>query len=114
MKEVFFVPDRGDVILLSIPAGVGRRRTAGPRLAVVLSPQAYNARVGMALLCPVATEIKGYPFEVRLPEGLPVQGVVLADQAASLDWRALRAERICALPQGAIEEILGKLKALLA
>lgn len=113
MKRVFDVPERGDVVRLSFPAGPGRKRTVGGRLAVVLSPQAYSGRVGLALLCPVVTEIKGYPFEVPLPQGLPVRGAVLADQAASLDWRALRAERICALPEGVVEEILGKLKALL-
>lgn len=112
MKQVFDVPDRGDMVLLSFPAGPGRKRV-GRRPAVVLSPRSYNARVGLALFCPVVTEIKGYPFEVRLPEGLSVQGAVLADQADSLDWRALRAERIGALPVSLVEEILGKLRALL-
>ena len=113
MKQVFDVPGRGDVVLLSFPAGPGRKR-AGRRPAVVLSPQAYNGRVGLALFCPVVTDVKGYPFEVPLPEGLPVQGAVLADQADSLDWRALRAERICALPGPVVDEVLGKLAALVS
>jgi mRNA interferase MazF len=112
MKQVFDVPERGDVVLISFPAIAGRAG-AGPRPAVVLSPQAYNGRVGLALLCPVVTELKGYPFEVRLPDDLPVQGAVLADQATCLDWRALRAERVCALPSEALEEILGKLREIL-
>jgi mRNA interferase MazF len=113
MKQVFDIPERGDVVFLSLPDGPGRQRS-GRRLAVVLSPQAYNGRVGVALLCPVVPEVKGYPFEVRLPEGLPVRGAILADRAESLDWRALRAERICALPPAVVEETLGKLAALLA
>lgn len=113
MKQVFYVPERGDVVLMSFPAGPGRRR-AGRRPGVVLSPQPYNARVGLALLCPIVTDIKGYPFEVPLPDDLPVQGVILADQADSLDWRAIRAERVCALPAGVLDEVLGKLRALLA
>lgn len=113
MKQVFFVPERGDIVRMSFPAGPGRKRTGG-RAAVILSPQAYNARVGLAILCPVVTDIKGYPFEVPLPQGLPVQGVILADQADSLDWRALRAERICSLPSSVLEEVVGKLHALLA
>jgi mRNA interferase MazF len=112
MKRVFFVPDRGDVVLLSFTGGTGRRRL-GRRPAVVLSPQAYNARVGLALVCPIVAEAAGYPFEVPLPNGLPVKGVILADQARSLDWRALRAERACSLPAAIIEESLGKLRALL-
>ena len=112
MKQVFFVPERGDVVLVSFAPRTGRRQT-GRRPAIVLSPQAYNARIGLAIFCPIVTEIKGYPFEVLLPAGLPVQGAILADQAESFDWRALRAERICALPAATVEEILGKLRALL-
>lgn len=112
MKQVFYVPERGDVVLLSVPTGSGRKR-AGRRPAAVLSPQAYNGRIGLALLCPIVPDVKGYPFEVRLPEGLPIRGAVLADQAESLDWRALRAERVSTLPAAIIEEILGKLATLL-
>lgn len=111
MKPVFFVPDRGDIVLMSFAPGSGAK-LAGRRPAVVVSPQAYNTRVGLALFCPVVTEVKGYPFEVPLPPGLPVRGAILADQAVSLDWRAHRAERICSLPPSEIEEVLGKLRAL--
>ena len=60
----------------------------------MLSPKAYNAKVGLALFCPVTSRIKGYPFEVVLPEGNGVNGVVLADQLKSLDWRAKKAKLI--------------------
>ena len=112
MRQVFFVPERGDIVLMSFAPGPGPKR-AGRRPAVALSPQAYNARVGLAIFCPVVTEVKGYPFEVPIPDGLPVRGAILADQAVCLDWRALRAERVCSLPSAAVEEVLGKLRALL-
>jgi mRNA interferase MazF len=112
MRQVFYVPERGDVVLITFMAGAGRKRS-GRRPAVVLSPQAYNGRTGLALLCPIVADIKGYPFEVRLPDGLPVQGAILADRVESLDWRALRAERIGALPRNVLEETSGKLRALL-
>ena len=121
MKQVFFVPERGDVVLVSLPSfsGKGRDARTGPRstgrrAAVVLSPQSYNQRVGLALVCPITSRISGYPFEVILPPGLPVAGVVLADQALSLDWRAHRAEKICALPPATVEEAMRKLRTLLA
>jgi mRNA interferase MazF len=112
MKQVFYVPERGDIVLLSLLAGPARKRSSR-RPAVVLSPQAYNGRVGLALVCPVVPDVKGYPFEVRLPESLPVRGAILADQAESLDWRVLRAERIGIVPAGVVEEVLGKLATLL-
>ena len=86
---------------------------AGRRPAIVLSPAAYNGKVGLALMCPITSRIKGYPFEVAIPAGLPVTGVVLSDQVKSLDWRARQAERICTLPRPAVTEVLQKLGTLL-
>lgn len=112
MKQVFFVPDRGDIVWVSVGTRADQKQD-GRRPALVLSPQAYNARVGLALLCPITAYVKGYPFEVPLPPDLPVEGAVLADQALSLDWRVHRAERVCSLPSECVEETLGKLRALL-
>jgi mRNA interferase MazF len=61
----------------------------------------------------VTSRVKGYPFEVAIPEGLPVAGVVLADQVKSLDWRARRAELVAGLPEESLAEVMGKLTALL-
>jgi len=113
MKPVFYVPERGDLVFVSFAPRPGRAQD-GRRPAVVLSPQAYNARVGLAILCPVVAEATGYPFEVPLPADLPARGVLLADQAECFDWRALRAEPVGTLPASVVEEALGKLRALLA
>ena len=86
---------------------------AGRRPAVVLSPVLYNEKAGLALMCPVTSQVKGYPFEVHLPSGLPVSGVILADQVKSLDWQARNAEMICTLPSKAVSEIFKKIGLLL-
>ena len=80
---------------------------------MVLSPKAYNARVGLAILCPITSKVKGYPFEVKIPDGTAVSGVVLSDQVKSLDWRVRRAEFVCRLPKVTVEEVLEKLRVLL-
>lgn len=85
---------------------------AGRRPAVVLSPQSYNSKVGLAILCPITSQIKNYPFEVLLPAGLPVAGAILSDQVKNLDWRARNAELICTLPTETISEVLQKLVTL--
>ena len=87
---------------------------AGRRPAVVVSPESYNRKVGLGLFCPVTNAIKGYPFEVVVPPGLEVTGAILADQVKSLDWRARRAKRICALPDEIVAEVLAKLNVLVA
>jgi len=88
---VSFVPRRGDLVWLSFDPQAGHEQ-AGRRPAFVVSPEPYNRKTGLFLACPITSMRKGYPFEVPLPAGLPVEGVILADQLKSLDWRARRAE----------------------
>jgi mRNA interferase MazF len=80
---------------------------------VVISPAAYNGAVGLALLCPITSRAKGYPFEVPLPHGAPVSGVILSDQLKSLDWRARRVERVGALPETLLLEVVARILPLL-
>ncbi len=86
---------------------------AGRRPALVVSPLAYNARTGLALCCPITSHIKGYPFEVLVPDGLKVSGAVLSDHVKNLDWRARRAEFIARLPQRELEQVINRVILLL-
>jgi mRNA interferase MazF len=107
-----YVPRRGDFLWLSFDPQAGHKQS-GRRPALVLSPEQYNRRVGLALVCPITSQRIGYPFEVEIPAGSPALGVVLADQVRSLDWRARRADRAGAVPEATIEEAVRKLEALL-
>ncbi len=107
-----YTPARGDIVWLDFDPQAGHEQ-AGHRPALVLSPSAYNSKVGFAILCPITNQAKGYPFEVVIPNGLAITGVILADQVKSLDWRARRAMFVCALPQLALDEVLAKLAVLL-
>lgn len=111
-KRRAYVPERGDVVWLQFDPQAGHEQ-AGERPALVVSPAAYNGKVGLALLCPITTHIKDYPFEVQLPAGLRVRGAVLADQVKSLDWRARRARRFGAVRAPILQEVLRKLGLLL-
>jgi mRNA interferase MazF len=104
---------RGDAVWITLNPQAGHEQ-AGRRPAAVLSPAAYNRRVGLALLCPITTHVKGYPFEVALPAGSPLTGVILSDQVKSLDWRVRAVAFIAALPHATIDEVLQKLATLLS
>jgi mRNA interferase MazF len=86
----------------------------GRRPALVLSPNSYNRKAGLAILCPLTTQIKGYPFDVVLPAGLKATGAIKADQVKSVDWRARKAEFWCQLPSMITDEVLSKLNSLLS
>ncbi len=107
-----YVPDCGHIIWISFNPQAGHEQ-AGRRPALVLSPEAYNDKVGLAILCPLTSQVKGYPFEVKLPKDLAVAGVILSDQVKSLDWRIRNAEFACRVSQSVLDEVLGKLGALL-
>ena len=113
MSSGEWTPDRGDVVWIDMMPSAGHEQ-CGRRPAVVLSPSPYNRRVGLALLCPVTSQAKGYPFEVALPEGLAVSGVVLADQVRNLDWRVRRAEYACTAPSDCVDRVRATLGTLLA
>ena len=87
-----YAPDRGDIVWLQFDPQAGHEQ-AGHRPALVISPRAYNRKVGLALCCPITNQVKGYPFEVVLPAASKANGAVLADQVKSLDWRIRKAKR---------------------
>jgi mRNA interferase MazF len=107
-----YVPDRGDAVWLQFNPQAGHEQ-AGRRPALVLSPAAYNGKVGLAVLCPITSQSKGYPFEVALSTR-KLTGVVLSDQVKSLDWRVRQAEMIERVPDAVVQEVLAKLSSLLA
>ncbi len=82
------------------------------RPALVISPGSYNRKVGLALMCPITSRVKGYPFEVELPQGLSAKGAILCDQIKSLDWRARHAKRFGSVPDTLMEEVTARILAL--
>ena len=112
MTPASYIPDRGDIVWLSFQPQTGREQ-AGRLPALILSPASYNSKVGLAIACPITGQVKQYPFEVALPEGLAVSGVVLSDHVKSLDWRARRTDLACAAPNEVTADVIAKLHTLL-
>jgi mRNA interferase MazF len=108
-----YVPQRGDLVWLSFDPQAGHEQ-AGRRPAVILSPAVYNRSAGLALVVPVTSQVKGYPFEVLIPEGLAVSGAILSDHVKSIDWRARHAAKIATLPQETLRQVLERTSLLLA
>jgi mRNA interferase MazF len=111
---VRYIPDAGHVVKIDMDPVAGHEQ-GGWRPAIVLSPQPYNAKTSLLVAVPITNQIKGYPFEVRLPVQMKTTGVVLADQIKNLDWRARRAryvENVSAETLKAIHERIGLLLAI--
>jgi mRNA interferase MazF len=107
-----YSPEAGDFVWLTFDPQAGREQ-AGRRPALVLSPGIYNAKSGLALVCPIANQAKGYPFEVSVPSGCGAGGVILADHVKSIDWKARRVDKLGRCPTETLEEVRARLAPLL-
>ena len=107
-----YIPRRGDFVQLDLSPHSGHEQ-AGRRPALVISKQAFNKNC-FAVVCPVPNQAKGYPFEVPLPDGSPVTGVVLADQIKSLDWNARNAKFVGLTNTESLIEVIAKARTLLS
>jgi mRNA interferase MazF len=107
-----YVPRQGDLVWLDFSPQAGREQ-AGRRPAMVVSALSYNRKAGLALVCPITNQIKGYPFEELLRGRLAVSGAVLVDQVRSLDWNVRRARFIARTPRDVMDLVFAKLAALL-
>ena len=112
VKSKQYIPDCGDIVWLSFNPQSGHEQS-GRRPALVISPLVYNGKTNLAIFCPITSQVKDYPFEVKLSEDLEISGVILSDQIKNLDWKAREAEFICKLPKSLLTETLNKINALL-
>lgn len=108
MKEIV----KGDIIWIDCAPVKGSEQD-GRRPALVLSVPGYNAKTGLAVIAPITNQAKGYPFEVVIPHGLKVEGVVLADHIKCLDTAARKAQFICKAPPSVVDEAIKKFQALI-
>ncbi len=111
MKRGSYVPERGDIVWLDFTPQAGHEQK-GMRPALVVSPKIYNEKSALCICVPITSKIKGYPFEVALPEGLPIEGVVLSDQVKSLDFTVRNIRYICKADVKTIERIQRNIRAL--
>ncbi len=107
-----YVPQRGDVIWVSLDPTRGHEQR-GRRPALIVSSRSYNAASGLALACPVTSQTKGYPFEVKIILKKK-KGAVLVDQIRSIDWNERKVEKILSAPTRVLEETQERLSKLIS
>jgi len=106
-----YVPNRGDIVWLNFTPHAGHEQM-GTRPALVLSPEKYNKKTGLAVCCPITSNIKGYPFEV-IVSGKKINGAVLSDHLKNLDWKVRKAKFIEKAQKEVVEQCSMKISALI-
>ena len=105
-------PDRGDLVYVNLNPQAGHEQ-AGNRPGIVLSPKIFNETTGFAAVCPITNTIRGWGYEVKLPEGLAFQGVILTDQVKNLDWKARNIRVRGQAPEEIVNDCLAKIHTFL-
>jgi mRNA interferase MazF len=106
-----YIPNRGDIVWLNFTPQAGHEQM-GVRPAIILTPEKYNKKTGLAICCPITSHVKGYPFEVII-SGKKIKGVILADHLKNLDWKIRKAKFIERAPKEVIEQCSMKISALI-
>jgi mRNA interferase MazF len=104
--------EAGDFIWIDLDPTKGHEQR-GSRPALVVSPRLYNERTGLCIACPITNQAKGYPFEVPIPPGQAITGVVLCDQLRCLSWQERNTRIVGAAPAEVLDEVRAKIAALI-
>lgn len=106
-----YIPKRGDVVWLNFTPQAGHEQM-GTRPALILTPEKYNRKTGLAVCCPITSNVKGYPFEVTI-SGKKINGAVLSDHLKNLDWKVRKAKFIEKASKEVLEQCSMKISALI-
>lgn len=107
-----YQPQVGDFVNLEFSPTAGTEQ-AGHRPGLILSRQEYNIATSLAFVCPVTNQVKGGPFEVVIPKGARVSGVVLSNQLRAIDWVARNVQFVSKAPNELVLEVLARIEAIL-
>ena len=112
MVKANYIPNRGDVVWMDFNPQAGREQ-ARKRPALVLSPKAYNSKTGLAVMVPITSQIKGYPFEVAI-RTKTLKGVALSDHLKNLDWRSRGVSLAGNVSTSVVDQVTANIAALLS
>jgi mRNA interferase MazF len=107
-----YQPDRGDFVWLDFTPQAGTEQS-GRRPALILSPRAFNTATGLAVACPLTSQVKGGSFEVPVPAGEGLSGVVLVDHLRSVDWLERNAEFKGKASKALVSDVVARIAAII-
>jgi mRNA interferase MazF len=111
-KSGDYCPDASDLVWIDLNPTLGHEQS-GHRPAIVLTPRHYNVRSGLCIVCPITSRARGYPFEVAIPRGEAISGIILVDQMRSVSWEKRYVKMAGVAPVELLAEVREHLAALL-
>jgi len=105
-----YVPKKGDFIAVTFDPQSGHEQR-GRRPALVVSNTLFNEQTGLAVVCPLTTTDRGYPFHVAVTNNRDMKGFVMVEQVKSIDYQARQVKLIGKASDELLDEVLSILDA---
>ena len=105
-----YAPKKGDFIAVTFDPQSGHEQK-GRRPALVVSNTLFNQRTGLAMVCPLTTTDRKYPFHVAVANDPYIAGFVMVEQVKSIDYRSRKATFIAKASDEVLDEVLSILDA---
>lgn len=105
-----YVPKKGDFIAVTFDPQAGHEQK-GRRPALVVSNTLFNQQTGLAMVCPLTTTHRDYPFHVEVIGNPDVKGFVMVEQVKSIDYHTRHAKAIGKASDELLDEVLSILDA---
>jgi len=117
----FYIPDKSDIIHCQFQPEInlvfqrGGHSLKDPHYAIVLSPYTFNKLTKLAMVCPITSTVRGYIYELPVPEVLGLTGVLRVDQFTTIDYVYQKATHYNNLkaPDELVEDIKSALSLIL-
>lgn len=105
-----YVPKRGDIVMTNFDPSAGHEQ-AMKRPALILSPKVFNRKIGLAMVAPITSRVRGHGFEVKL-ENIQTRGVVLCHQVKMIDYKARGIKYLESAPLSTVSDAMAKVRLL--
>ncbi len=105
-----YVPKKGDFVALTFDPQSGHEQK-GRRPALVVSNTLFNEQTGLAMVCPLTTADRRYPFHVAVLNDPHITGFVMVEQVKSIDYHARKIKFIGRATNEVLDMVLSILDA---
>ena len=96
-----YTPDKGDIVTLNFDPSAGQE-IMKRRPALVISPKAFNAHTGFAIVAPITSTVRGMALELVLSDTV-TRGAALIHQLRSVDVESRGVEFVEKAPAAIID-----------
>ncbi len=107
-----YIPKQRDIIYLDFSPTVGHEQK-GKRPGLVISNYDFNKFCKLALVLPITSNDKPFPFHLKLENTKKVKGFILCEHMKAIDFKTRKITYIEKISSNQMDEVLDIIKGFL-